>query len=633
MYTLVYSNSLTTCSVSVSTAVEVYDNPTVDVSNDGPACVGADVNLMSIVTNGTVYNWTGPDGYVSTEANPGLTAVGMTNSGTYELTVSDPATGCFATAGTILLVNENPLVNLGADIEVCDYVPVMLDAGSGFVYSWSTGDDTQTISPAVSDLYSVTITDLLTGCTATDEQLVTFSDSPVLTMSSSDESGSGMNDGTATVAIGGGVSPYSIFWNTGGDTETITGLAGGTYTVEVEDQNGCVSSSSVVVNTQNTPPLAEFSVDVTEGCDPVVVSFTDISANNPVSWNWTFGDGTVSSEQNPVHTFAGAGTYTVELLASNADGSDTYMLDIIVHGNPIVDLGEDVDACMGTQVTLNAGDGFISYAWTGGEDTQTLSLTENATYQVQVADEHGCTATDEINVIFHEIPVVDLGSDQYLCDGDSITLDAGAGFESYNWLSGETGQNLVVNQSGTYAVTVANVYGCEGEDEVLIAFNPLPVIDLPDTVACADEVFSFTLTDVYDEVFWPDGENDDTYTHTYTLPGVDTVLVTVGNAGCYTTDTLFIDVQICNAIEDLNAMNLSLYPNPTSRLLNVQIQSYQGDMSVFLVNIQGQVILEERLTCEGEMNHHIDMSGLVSGVYMLRVEMHDRVLTYKVVRR
>lgn len=75
--------------------------------------------------------------------------------------------------------------------------------------------------------------------------------------------------------------------------------------------------------TENTPPVAAFTGTPTSGLVPLTVNFTDQSASNPTSWQWDFGDGDSSAQQDPLHTYNSEGTYTVELLAGNANGSDT----------------------------------------------------------------------------------------------------------------------------------------------------------------------------------------------------------------------------------------------------------------------------------------------------------------------
>jgi len=71
------------------------------------------------------------------------------------------------------------------------------------------------------------------------------------------------------------------------------------------------------------PPVAAFTGTPTSGDYPLTVAFSDQSTNTPTSWSWTFGDGGTSTAQNPGHTYTAAGTYSVTLDVTNADGSDS----------------------------------------------------------------------------------------------------------------------------------------------------------------------------------------------------------------------------------------------------------------------------------------------------------------------
>ncbi len=74
---------------------------------------------------------------------------------------------------------------------------------------------------------------------------------------------------------------------------------------------------------QPVAPTADFAGTPVSGEYPLAVQFTDTSAGDPTSWSWTFGDGGSSTAQNPAHTYTAAGSYTVSLTATNAQGSDT----------------------------------------------------------------------------------------------------------------------------------------------------------------------------------------------------------------------------------------------------------------------------------------------------------------------
>ncbi len=101
----------------------------------------------------------------------------------------------------------------------------------------------------------------------------------------------------------------------------------GKYTVRFTARNAAgsntVTRSNYITVTVLVPPAAAFSAIPTSGSVPLNVTFTDKSTGSPVSWNWSFGDGTSSIEKNPVHIYSKTGRYTVGLTARNAAGSKT----------------------------------------------------------------------------------------------------------------------------------------------------------------------------------------------------------------------------------------------------------------------------------------------------------------------
>jgi PKD repeat protein len=96
-----------------------------------------------------------------------------------------------------------------------------------------------------------------------------------------------------------------------------------TVTLTVTNPNGQDTKKKIDYITVTQTPIAEFTVDSRQGKAPFVVQFRDLSAGNPTSWSWEFGDGTGSSEQNPSHTYPYEGAYDVRLTVSNQFGSDS----------------------------------------------------------------------------------------------------------------------------------------------------------------------------------------------------------------------------------------------------------------------------------------------------------------------
>ncbi|WP_440950380.1 PKD domain-containing protein [Methanosphaerula subterraneus] len=148
-----------------------------------------------------------------------------------------------------------------------------------------------------------------------------------------------VTNGTSPLSVGftdrSTGSPTSWSWSFGdGNTSTLqnpshTYTVAGNYTVNLTATNAGGSNTSVrtdyiTVTTPVTPaPVAGFSANVTNGTAPIAVGFTDQSTGSPTSWSWSFGDGGTSTLQSPSHTYAVAGTYTVNLTATNAGGSNT----------------------------------------------------------------------------------------------------------------------------------------------------------------------------------------------------------------------------------------------------------------------------------------------------------------------
>jgi FOG: PKD repeat len=97
--------------------------------------------------------------------------------------------------------------------------------------------------------------------------------------------------------------------------------APGSYTVTLaaSNENGTNSTFSTMIVLQTVLPVANFSSNITSSYAPLSVQFTDLS-DNATGWNWDFGDGVNSTQQNPMHTYSIAGNYTVNLIATNAAG-------------------------------------------------------------------------------------------------------------------------------------------------------------------------------------------------------------------------------------------------------------------------------------------------------------------------
>ncbi len=104
------------------------------------------------------------------------------------------------------------------------------------------------------------------------------------------------------------------------DGELWLGINDDAVSKVVDDNTG---SLATVITTTPEYPIANFTSNITSGKAPLTVAFNDTSTGTPTKWKWTFGDGKTSTIQNPIHMYSKAGNYTVKLIVSNGQGSNT----------------------------------------------------------------------------------------------------------------------------------------------------------------------------------------------------------------------------------------------------------------------------------------------------------------------
>jgi gliding motility-associated-like protein len=174
-------------------------------------------------------------------------------------------------------------------------------------------------------------------------------------------------------------------------------------------------------------------------------------------------------------------------------------------------------------------------------DTITVSPDSTTWYFVDIIDMCMDTISDSIQVIVFPIPEVDLGPDTaYLCEGDTLILDAGPnGILGYFWQDGSSGQTYTVTQEGLYFVTIAGAGGCTNSDSVYVAEIIIEIDIGPDTAICIGESVVFTAPGGFDSYLWQDGSTGQSYTASET--GYYWVEVT--KQGCSKADTVFLFVD------------------------------------------------------------------------------------------
>jgi len=315
-------------------------------------CTATDTALVNeptpivIVTAAVDAHCNQADGSASANANGGTGVLGYQwisgpanqnynniAANTYSVIVTD-ANGCADTA-TATVNNINGVVavlNTSTDLTCFQSADgsIDIDATSGtgtYTYTWSPNVSSTDIgSNLAAGIYVITVTDQA-GCTSVVN--VALTEPPVLTVTASATPNAVCAGSPVTLNSGaaGGTPAYSYNWNPGAMSGSvqpnIIPAATTTYTVDVVDANGCTTSAPVLV-TVNPIPVSALSADVTSGCVPLCVNFSDVSTVAApaliTAWSWNFGDSTSSTQQNPNHCYNTPGIYTVTLTVTTGDG-------------------------------------------------------------------------------------------------------------------------------------------------------------------------------------------------------------------------------------------------------------------------------------------------------------------------
>jgi PKD repeat protein len=317
-------------------------------TSDTLICGGSgDVDLSltgtGLAAGGLTFQWQAAPANTGPWTNFGISAITV-NSGTittatyfrcYVTCVNGSITDTSSTIFVQVSPNPAPVVtiNLGQTASFCSGAdPLILVAGGATTYTWSpniainTVGDSALAAPAFTTTYNVIGMDT-TGCSGPASITVNVAQSPVVNTSFVTDticSGQSIN----LNAFGGGFGVQYV-WQPGnliGQFHNVSPTVTTTYIVTATStMTGCsgTDSSQVVVN---PTPVAGFTYTVNN----LTYTFTDISTGGVTSWSWNFGDGGTDNTQNPVHTYAANGNYTVTLTVSNGLCSNTYSILITV---------------------------------------------------------------------------------------------------------------------------------------------------------------------------------------------------------------------------------------------------------------------------------------------------------------
>jgi PKD repeat protein len=296
---------------------------------------------------------------------------------------------------------------------------------------------------------------------------------------------------------------------------------------------------------------------------------------------------------------------------------------VTVTSLPVVNLQDS--AYCGSAV-LDAGSGGSGYLWSNSATTQTTTVTTSGQYSVMVSNGN-CSTGDTANIVINPFPVVNLGTDTTLCDGASLTLDAGNPGGTYMWSTSATTQTISVSGAGSYTAMVNSQDGCQGSDDIVIGVLDSPAgIASNDNTGCPMIAFAGTSTGGPSSTTTWDFGDGNTGTgfnpnHTYAANGQYTVTYTQINDCGTSVSTVTVDINCITGIEDPAAGTAVIFPNPTQNTASLQLElNTSGPASVVLTDITGKVISVRNFDLvSGTTSIPFDMTSFSKGIYVVKV--------------
>jgi len=570
------------CSGTADTQLEVTPNPSASISGALEFCAGGSATLE------------GPAGLASYQWSNGSdsSAIHPDSAGTYALTVTD-ANGCQNNASVELSVNPLPDAEIQGLLSFCADGSTILSAPAGLGYAWSDGSSSPSISVSTPGDYSVTVEDS-NNCFNSDTVSVEEVEEllPQINGPSSFCSGESI-----TLAGEMGYETYS--WSNGATGPAITVDTAGTYSLTVEDANGCQGQQSVTL-TENKLPEATIegspafcaggstSLSAAPGFSAYLWSDSSttagLTAEQPGTYSLTLTDangcqastsvqveelplpepqieGTLSfcpDDSSTLSLSAGyasynwsngastpsivvnqAGNFSVNVIDENGcAGADTVTTQLF--GRPAPAIEGALAYCAGESTVLQSDGAYAAYAWSDGSNGPTALIDTPGEVLLTVTDGNGCTASTSATVVENPLPEPTISGPEQFCAGSSTLLVGAAGFQDYHWSTQDSSSSITVAAGGTYTLSVTDANGCQGTADFELEAVPLPepsIIGHPQF--CPGDSTTLNADQNYSSYLWTGGNASPSLT--VTEPG-DITLTVSNEGGCTGSTTLEVSL-------------------------------------------------------------------------------------------
>ena len=528
------------CTATASATVSANLTPPIAVASTPGVlnCIFTSIDISGAGSStgpNFTYQWAGPG-----VSGPGNTINTPVNQpGTYLLTVTNQNNGCTSEASVIVDANvAQPTAIAIGDEMTCIINQVNLDgssstAGPNIEYAWSgpgivSGGSTTTPTVNATGFYTLTVTNLDNGCSATSTAEVTLNNAPPV---ASIATPNPLTCTTTSVTLNGGSSSvgpnFTYQWSIGGapvpgeTSQTMNAASPGLYQILVTNQdNGCTASQSVQVTQNLAPPVISATANGEITCLMTSVGVTGTVTGNAsnYSFQWSTQNGTILSGANSATASVGTpGIYDLTVTSQVNGCTATTPVEVMQDASiPEVEILTPADLnCLTTQLQIdgsNSSQGStLTITWTtqggnfvSGQNSLMPIVNAPGTYTLTIFDSSNSCETTGSVVISQDIAAPDISmpaSPMLDCNVTSLTLgatipNAPASGLTYQWssLNGliDGPSNVLVpsvSTPGTYTLLVTDpANGCTDQASIIVNENvtpPTALVATPDELTCS----------------------------------------------------------------------------------------------------------------------------------------------------
>ncbi len=625
--------------------------PDVTITAAGPLCVNDNAITLSAASTGGTWSGSGITDAAAGTFDPAVAGVG-THTITYTNTTEF---GCTASSTVDITVVPLPEPTIAGPNAYCLNQGVVTLTASPAGGTWSgagiVNSNTGEFDPVAAGLGSHMViyayTDTV-GCTGYDTAMVSVSEAPEISILPAGpfcQSDDPVN--LSATPAGGTWSGAGITdANAGTFDPSVAGVGTHVITYTYVDPIGCTVSADITIVVEG---IANLTINQAGPfCQEENTSLMTAS----VGGGYWSGPGIINplnGEFSPA--VAGAGTHTITYTVTGQDGCVTITTgQVTVNASPNTEIVQVGPFCA-DEPAVNLQAATPGGTWSGtGIVNSTAGTFDPATagagtYTItyEVTDANGCFNTGFTTIKVNELPVASGSVIDVTCSGYSngkidVEVEGGAPPYRYDWSNGEVTQDVDEVTAGTYSFTVTDAKGC--------ASTASFTVGVQSGVISATAVVTNATTPIYNNgsidvtitggvapylYTWSNGAESEDVSNlrpdTYTLVVTDAL-------GCTETFTFTVGADFGLGIDENDlSSRVSLYPNPTSDVININIELSQkkADLNMTVFDMLGRKVYEIHGAVDKAYQHTIDVKDWASGQYMVRFDIEGTLVTKKFV--